>query len=134
MELPMRGFIMASALIVLTASAWFICRPVVSTGKDSAIALAGDGKTDNSEAIRELLRSNGSVVFARGTYRITEPIVVDLDKTGPTALVAHGDATLVMDGPGPALRFVGTHAGTAAPKTVQPNVWTKQRTPTVSGL
>ena len=32
------------------------------------------------------------------------------------ALVDHGDgtATLRMDGPGPAIRFVGTHEGTAA--------------------
>jgi hypothetical protein len=130
----MRGLIMASAFVAIATSAWFIGRPVASTGKDGPVALVGDGKTDNTEAIRDLLRSNGAVVLSRGTYRITKPIVVDLDKTGPAAIVAHGNATLVMDGPGPALRFVGTHAGTAAPKTVQPNIWTKQRTPTVSGL
>jgi hypothetical protein len=39
-----------------------------------------------------------------------------------------------MDGPGPALRFVGTHEGTAAPATFKPNVWDRQRTPRVEGL
>jgi parallel beta-helix repeat protein len=39
-----------------------------------------------------------------------------------------------MAGPGPALKLVGTHEGTAAPNTVKENVWQNQRTPIVSGL
>ncbi len=39
-----------------------------------------------------------------------------------------------MAGPGPAFRFVGTHAGTAAPSSVKANVWDRQRTPLVDGL
>ena len=42
---------------------------------------------------------------------------------GPAAVTAGGNATLLMDGPGPAIRFVGTHLeGTAAPKTFKPAV------------
>ncbi|MBO0701156.1 MAG: right-handed parallel beta-helix repeat-containing protein, partial [Zavarzinella sp.] len=120
---------------ILTAGFGFVLRTAANAGKDPvAPTLVGDGKTDNTAAIRLLLRTDGTVVFPRGTFRITEPIVIDLDTTGPTAIVAHGNATLVMDGPGPALRFVGTHAGTAAPKTFRPNVMDRQRTPTVTGL
>jgi Periplasmic copper-binding protein (NosD) len=120
---------------LLAAIVWLALRSAANAGKDSAPpALVGDGRTDNTEAIRQLLREDGTVVFPRGAYRITEPIVIELDKAGPTAIVAHGNATLVMDGPGPAFRFVGTHAGTAAPKSIQPTVWEKQRTPTVTGL
>ena len=70
----------------------------------------------------------------KGVYRITQPLVIDLDKVGFTAVTADGTATLRMDGPGPALRFVGTHAGTAGPASFKPNVWDQQRTPRVDGL
>jgi hypothetical protein len=97
--------------------------------------LLGDGKADNTGAIRERLRHDGTLKMPRGVFRITEPIVIDLNATGPVAIVADGNATLLMDGPGPAIRFVGTHLeGTAAPKSFKPGVWEKERTPTVSGL
>jgi hypothetical protein len=105
-----------------------------SSAKDLA-GLVGDGKADNTEAIRQLLRRDGTLTLTRGVYRITEPIVVDLNAIGPVAIAAEGNATLLMDGPGPALRFVGTHLeGTAAPKSFKPGVWEKERTPMVSGL
>jgi hypothetical protein len=94
----------------------------------------GDGKTDNTQAIRDLIRKDGTVVFPRGVFRITETIVIDLDSTGPVAIVANSNATLRMDGPGPAFKFIGTHSGTAAPKTFLPGVMDRQRTPTIAGL
>jgi nitrous oxidase accessory protein NosD len=39
-----------------------------------------------------------------------------------------------MDGAGPAFRLVGTHGGTADPRTVQANVWERQRAPRVVNL
>jgi len=39
-----------------------------------------------------------------------------------------------MDGPGPAVRLVGTHAKTADPANFEPRVWSSQRLPTVSEL
>ncbi len=114
---------------------WLLLRPSANAGKnDPDPVLVGDGKTDNTAAIRQLLRRDSTVVIPRGVYRITEPIVVDLDAIGPVAIVANGNATLLMDGPGPAIRFVGTHAGTAAPKSFEPHVYDRQRTPTVAGL
>ncbi len=59
---------------------------------------------------------------------------INLDKTGPITISGDGTATIVMDGPGPAFRFIGTHEGTASPKTVKANVWKNQRTPMVDGI
>jgi hypothetical protein len=125
--------LLASILPILLA--WWLLRPEPMAGKsEPPTTLVGDGKADNTQAIRNLLLKDGTITFPRGVFRITEPIVINLDSTGPVAIVANGNATLLMDGPGPAFRFVGTHAGTAAPKTVKPNVWEKQRTPTIAGL
>ena len=127
-------FLIASAFVILAFASWFLPRPIATAGKESPPpTLVGDGTTDNTEAIRQLLQKDGTLNFPRGIFRITETIVVDLDKTGTVAFVAAGNASLRMDGPGPAIKFIGTHGGTAAPKSVLPNVW-KQRTPTIAGL
>jgi hypothetical protein len=39
-----------------------------------------------------------------------------------------------MAGPGPALRLLGTHEGTADPASFKPNVWQRQRAPMIDGL
>jgi hypothetical protein len=76
----------------------------------------------------------GDVLFPRGVYRITRTIAVDLDRVGFTALAGHGTARIVMEGPGPAFRLIGTHEGTASPPSVKANVWENQRMPTVDGI
>src|SRR5688572_23355097 len=77
--------------------------------------LVGDGVADNSDALQRAIDAGtGGVHFPKGTFRITRTLVVDLDKVGYTSLTADGTAMLKMDGPGPAIRFVGTHEGTAA--------------------
>ncbi|HUT90058.1 MAG TPA: right-handed parallel beta-helix repeat-containing protein [Thermoguttaceae bacterium] len=96
---------------------------------------AGDGVTDDTAAIQRAVDSGrGDLCFPRGIYRITRPITVDLSRHGPVSLSGSGTARIVMAGPGPAVRFVGTHQGTADPPTVQPNVWEHERMPTVDGL
>ena len=96
---------------------------------------AGDGVTDDTAAIQRAVDSGtGDLRFRRGIYRITRPITVDLSQLGPVSLAGTGTARVVMAGPGPAVRFVGTHQGTADPPTVQPNVWEHERMPTVDGL
>jgi len=94
----------------------------------------GDGIADDMRAIQRAADAGGTLRFPAGRYRITQPVLVDLDKTGPVAVSADGSARLIMAGPGPALRLVGTHQGTAAPRTVKPEVWQRQRMPTVDGL
>ena len=44
----------------------------------------------------------GEIRFPRGTYRISRPVVIDLDRAGHTSIVADGTASLRMAGPGPA--------------------------------
>ena len=78
--------------------------------------------------------STGIVVLSPGTHRISRPVVIDLDKVGFTAIRGDGVARIVMAGEGPAFRFLGTHAGTAEPKTVKDNLWEKHRMPAVDGI
>ncbi len=95
----------------------------------------GDGTTDDTAAIQSLVDLKaGTIRFPAGTFRISKSIVVDLDKVGFTSLVADGTARLEMAGAGPAIKFIGSHAGTAAPSTVKPEVWERQRMPAVEGL
>ncbi len=94
----------------------------------------GDGKADDTAAIQKLIDTNGSVHLAKGTYRLTATLNVDLDKTGFAALTGDGSARLVMAGEGPAIHFVGTHAGSAAPSSFKPEVWERQRSPMVEGI
>jgi hypothetical protein len=96
----------------------------------------GDGQSDDTAAIQELIDAKcGSVRFPAGAYRLSKPLVVDLDRVGYTSLVADGTAKLIMDAAGPAIRFVGTHtAGSADPNTVKSEVWERQRMPVVEGL
>ena len=94
----------------------------------------GDGVTDDTAALQQAADRGGEIRFARGTYRITATITIDLDRVRCTSVVADGTATIRMAGAGPALKFIGTHAGSADPKTVKENVWQRQRTPMVDGL
>lgn len=94
----------------------------------------GDGKTDDTTAIQALIDTGGSVKLPKGIYRLTKTLTVDLAKSGFAALSGDGTARLVMEAAGPAIHFIGTHEGTAAPHTVKPEVWDQQRTPMVDGI
>jgi hypothetical protein len=95
----------------------------------------GDSITDDTRAILKAINSGiGQIVFPTGTYRVTHPIKIDLDKIGPVALIGHGTTSILMDGAGPVFKFVGTHEGTANPTTVKQNIWQTQRMPLVDGL
>ena len=94
----------------------------------------GDGKTDDTAAIQHMFDTQGSVKLPKGMYLITQTLKIDLAQTGYAALSGDGTARLVMAGTGPALLFVGTHEGSAAPETFKPEVWESQRTPMVEGI
>jgi len=105
------------------------------SGAQPAPVAAGDGLTDDADALEALVRAAGrSLVLGKGRYRISRTIEIPLDETGPMSIQGDGTATLIMDGPGPALRFIGTHAGSAAPRTIEDTVWRNQRAPMVDGL
>lgn len=93
----------------------------------------GDG-TDDTQAIQSAANAGAGVHFPPGTYRITKPIVIDLAKVGFASVRGNGDARVVMAGEGPAFKFVGTHGGTADPKTVKDAVWARERMPVLEGI
>ncbi len=95
----------------------------------------GDGVSDDAAVIQKAVDGKARTIrFPAGIYRISKTIEVDLDQVGWTAFVGDGTARIVMTGPGPAIRFIGTHEGTADPASFKENVWVKQRMPRVSGL
>jgi len=94
----------------------------------------GDGKANDTDAVQTMANAGGAVRFPRGTYRLTKPIVVDLDKTGFISLNGDGVVRFVMEGPGPAFQFKGTHGGTADPTSLKPEIFARQRTPMVDGI
>jgi hypothetical protein len=94
----------------------------------------GDGKADDTGAVQTLVNTGGAVRFPRGTYRLTKPIGIDLDKTGFISLNGDGVARFVMEGAGPAFHFKGTHGGTADPTSLKPEIFARQRTPMVDGI
>jgi hypothetical protein len=95
----------------------------------------GDGKADDTVAIQKAVDSGvGAVVLPKGVYRITRPIVIDLDKAGYTSINGGAVAQLVMAGPGPALRFIGTHHKSADPGGFSKEVWERQRMPLVDAI
>lgn len=99
------------------------------------LGVIGDGKADDTTAIQKAVDSGtGSLVFPKGTYKLTKTIAIDLDKTGFTSLSSDGTASIVMAGAGPAFHFIGTHEGSADPGSFKPNVWERQRMPIVRGI
>ncbi len=101
----------------------------------AALEAVSDGKADATEVLQRVIDSGAGIVrLPRGTYRVTRPIVVDLNRVGFTSISGGGVARLVMEGPGPALKIIGTHQGTADPGTVDEAVWRRQRMPTIVGL
>lgn len=99
------------------------------------LGASGDGQTDDTATLQAIINAKaGSIRFPTGAYRITKTLVVDLDQVGFTSFTADGTAKVIMDGPGPAIRFLGTHAGSADPHTFKPEVWDRQRMPVVEGL
>ena len=105
------------------------------SAQNNVARLTGDGTTDVTSIVQEMVDSGtGNIFLPRGVHRITKTITVDLDQTGPTSFMGLGTATLLMEGPGPAIHYVGTHEGTAAPHTFKDNVWKNQRSPMVDGV
>ncbi len=77
---------------------------------------------------------NGNLLLGNDdVLRITQPLVFDLAKLKAVAVRATGGVTIVMDGPGPALRFLGSHQGSASPTSFVPATW-NERMPIVSGI
>lgn len=90
---------------------------------------------DRTEEFRKRLAENaGTLLLEPGVHRITGTLEILLSGTR-SAMVkpASGSATLIMDGAGPAIRIVGSHEGSASPKSFLPNTF-HERMPTVEGI
>ncbi len=96
----------------------------------------GDGKNDDTMAIlHAVAKGDGQIVFPRGEYLITRPLLIPLATHGRIAIEgAGGLARILMNGAGPALHLVGTHSRTAHPPDILEPVWQKERMPTVRAL
>lgn len=116
-----------------TLVVWCGCLSVLVGGEVDWVAL-GQGKEDAAGVIEAELEEKGSVHLPRGTYRLSRTVEVKLAETGFVAVTGDGTARLVMEGAGPALHFIGTHEGSAAPTTFKAGVWERERTPMVSGI
>ncbi len=93
-----------------------------------------DGKADAAPLLEQAFKETGAVTLPKGTYRLSRTVEIALPETGWASLSGDGTARLVMEGAGPALHFIGTHEGSAAPRTFKPEVWEKERSPMVSGI
>jgi parallel beta-helix repeat protein len=117
--------------------AMFLCAvSAVALGDTKTVrdyGAVGDGMADDTAAIQKAMEG-GSVIFPKGTYRLTKTVVIDLDHDGFTSLEGDGTARIVMAGAGPAFHFIGTHANSADPWNVRSEVWERQRMPVVRGL
>ncbi len=100
----------------------------------SAQTLVGDGQADDTAALQKLVDAGGSVHLPKGRYRLTKTITVDLANTGYAAISGDGTAQVIMAGPGPAFHFVGTHDKSADPWNFKPQVWEKERAPSIAGI
>ena len=95
----------------------------------------GDGLHDDTASLQSMINSGvGNLQLSKGRYRITKPLLIDLDKVGPTSIHGSGVATIQMDGPGPAIRLRGTHYKSADPGGFEERVWIQQRMPLIDGL
>lgn len=90
---------------------------------------------DSTPALqRQIDENDGNLVLGEvEILRITKPLVFDLAKHRNVAVKATGGVTIVMDGAGPALKFVGSHEGTASPRSFKPATW-NERMPIVSEI
>ena len=96
----------------------------------------GDGREDDTEAIQHAVsQGDGVLQFPPGTYRITQPIEINLAECCPLAVDGTGGtARVLMVGKGPAFRLVGTHGGTGDPGSRKGNVASHQRLPTIRNI
>jgi parallel beta-helix repeat protein len=130
-RITLTGFVLVNCLF-LTASVGQI---TADKGNVRNFGATGDGISDDTESIQRAVNSgSGAIYFPKGSYLLTKTVVIDLDKTGFTSLRGDGVAQLIMAGPGPAIKFIGTHFGTADPNTFTQNVWDRQRMPVADGI
>src|SRR5688572_15462564 len=97
---------------------------VAATVRD--FGAAGDGKSDDTDAIQRAVDAGGAVEFPAGIFRLTRTIRVELNRVGPLSLSGSSASRIEMAGEGPAFHFVGTVQRSAAPADFPAEFWEKQ--------
>ncbi len=94
----------------------------------------GDGVTDDAAAIQHAFEStSGAIFFPHGDYLLRKGLTVELAERGRT-YVSSGGARLLNASSEPALRIIGTHEGTAEPKSVSEHTFAYETMPLVSDI
>ncbi len=90
---------------------------------------------DSSMALQKQIDdNNGSLILKPGVYRITKTLAIDLKQTRSTIVRPEsGPVTIIMDGPGAAIKISGSHKGTASPKSFEVATW-NERMPIIEGI
>lgn len=101
-----------------------------------AYGVKGDGQTDDTQALQRAIDEGGGVLeLGKGSYLLSAPLVLDTTQRGYVGVRgAQGTSRLLMAGPGPAIRVIGDHQGTANPKTFQEHTWERERFPVLQGF
>lgn len=132
-----RRNLIASVVIALAVSISVWASQTQEAARDDVrgFGAVGEGEADDTSAIQKAVDSGiGVVQLSKGVYRITRPVVIDLDKVGYTSTSGGGVAGIVMAGPGPALKFVGAHFKSADREGFSEDVWRRQRMTLVDGV
>lgn len=87
-----------------------------------------------AEFRQRLAEGNGTLLLEPGAHRLTGTLEVVLSGNHSAVIrPASGSATLIMDGPGPAIRLLGSHEGTASPKSFEVGTF-HERMPVIEGI
>ena len=116
----------------------FACLPLLAAAQELPLAskqfpvLAE--LPDSTADLQSQIAETGDLILPSGVHRITKPLEIKLGQKNSTHVrPADGPATIIMDGPGPAIRIVGSHKGTAGPTTFEPTTW-NERMPILEGF
>lgn len=114
------------ALVLLSAAA-------LQAASVKDFGAAGDGAADDTAALQRAADA-GPVDLPAGRYRITRSVELRLDRVGPAGITGALASTIVMTGPGPALRITGTHKTSADPERMNTSVRDRERFPVIAGF
>lgn len=125
---------MSFRLVALSLLSFALLDAEDSPRASTQIADFGTLPDRTAELIAALQEGNGSLALSAGIYRITAPLEIRLQQRRSAHVRSvDGPVTLVMDGPGPALRLIGSHEGTASPHTFEVATW-NESFPLIEGI
>lgn len=131
-----RSFLAGTTTLLAASGAAAQADPAEAARAAERFGVVGDGIADDTAALQRLIdETAGPLELPPGSFRLTGPLVLDTTRRGYSGVRgAQGASRLIMDGPGPAVRVLGGHEGTANPASVKPETWEGQRFPILAGF